>query len=130
VIGIPSRITRIPRTPNVDLAPNPRIESRGSCDGLFRFTAVTPGISASVSSAAVFRNPGRALSGDETVIAKGDERTLLPDPRVTVTTTGLSVVAGTLSVCAAASHGRAIKPINRNETNDRLRLTSDDHCLT
>ena len=91
---------------------------------------MTPGIKASVSSAAVFLNHGRALSGDDIVIAKGDARTLLPEPRVTVTTTGLSFVAGTVSVCASASNGRAIKAINRSEKTTSRELTSCDHCLT
>jgi hypothetical protein len=45
---MPSRSTRMLRTPNAERAPNPRIESRVSCVGLFRFATVSPGISASV----------------------------------------------------------------------------------
>ena len=50
VSGMPSRMMRTPRTPNAERAPNPRMEMRGSCVGLFRFATVRPGIASSISS--------------------------------------------------------------------------------
>lgn len=101
VSGMPSRRIRTLRTPNAARAPNPRTAMRGSCVGLFRLATETPGTSSSVSSAERFRCPGRRLSGIRRVTANGSSSGDRATSRVTVTTTGGSVV-GVVDSCALA----------------------------
>src|SRR5437773_6652232 len=76
------------RTPNAERAPNPRIDTRVSCDGLFRLATVTPGSSARVCSTSVCVCPGATLSGRTLLIAYGRSSDDRPTSRVTVTTGG------------------------------------------
>ncbi len=71
VWGTPSRRTLTPRTPNAERAPKPRMETRWSRDGLYRFATSTPGISTRLSSRPSVGRPRRRSSAVTTDTAKG-----------------------------------------------------------
>ena len=90
---MPSRRMRMLRAPNCDRAPNPRITTRVSCDGLKRLEMVRPGSRKSDWSMRIWGWPGRALSGRALDTENGRSSVDRPVPRVTVIEAGSFVAA-------------------------------------
>ena len=131
VAGMPSVYRRTPRTPNVERAPKPRIETCSSCATFCRLRTSTPGTPSSTSDRFT---PSRACatlsSGTESIAAATS--TARRSLRVAVTTTfgsvsGCSCVAGNRTVsttCCANADWTFANIANKSSQHETRRRVS------